>query len=86
MQRINNKCYIASHHITRKASMKRKSNSRSKIPTISLWNIDEEKTFDAVLFDAVAPLDMPQYKAHRKSHFVVGYCIKGSFKSYIDFP
>ena len=65
--------------------MKRGSISRNKIPTLSLWNIDDEKPFNVVLFNSIAPPDMPQYKAHKKSHFVIGYCVEGSFKSYINF-
>jgi len=65
--------------------MQRRFKSKSIIPTLSLWGIDQEKTFNAVLFESVPPEDMPQYKAHQKNHFVLTYCIEGSFKSFIDF-
>ena len=65
--------------------MPRKFKSKNIIPKISLWGIDEQTPFNAVLFDSIPPVDMPQYKVHQKNHFVLTYCIKGSFKSFIDF-
>ena len=65
--------------------MQKRFKTKSIIPKISLWGIDQEKTFNAVLFESVPPEDMPQYKAHQKNHFVLTYCIEGSFKSFIDF-
>jgi AraC-like DNA-binding protein len=65
--------------------MAKRFRSTSNIPKISLWNIDEARPFNAVLFESVAPAYMMQYKAHQKNHFVVSYSLKGSFKSYIDF-
>jgi AraC family transcriptional activator of pobA len=59
--------------------------SKSIIPKISLWNIADERPFNAFVFESVPPADMIQYKAHRKNHFVLSYSLKGSFKSYIDF-
>ena|SRR6478736_3871268 len=59
--------------------------SKSIIPKISLWNIADERPFNAFVFESIPPSDMIQYKAHQKKHFVVSYFLKGSFKSYIDF-
>ncbi len=65
--------------------MAKRFRSKSIIPKVSFWNIDDEKLFNAVLFESVAPADMMQYKAHRKNHFVVSYALAGSFRNYIDF-
>lgn len=65
--------------------MSKRFKSKSIIPRVSFWNIDDEKPFNAVLFDSVAPSDMMQYKAHQKNHFVVSYVLNGSFRSYLDF-
>ena len=51
--------------------MQKRFKTKSIIPTLSLWGIDQEKTFNAVLFESVPPDDMPQYKAHQKNHFVL---------------
>jgi AraC-like DNA-binding protein len=65
--------------------MAKRFKSKSIIPNVSFWNIDDEKPFNAVLFESVAPTDMLQYRAHRKNHFVVSYALAGSFRNYIDF-
>lgn len=65
--------------------MSKRFRSKSVIPKISLWNIADEKPFNAFVFEAIPPPDMPQYAAHQKSHFVVSYLLKGSFRNYIDF-
>ncbi len=65
--------------------MTRRYRSKSIIPKVSFWNINEEQPFNAVLFESTAPPDMMQYKAHQKNHFVVSYTLKGTFRSYIDF-
>ncbi len=65
--------------------MSKRFRSKSIIPKISLWNIDDERPFNAIVFEAVPPADMIQYKAHQKNHFVVSYALKGSFRNYIDF-
>ena len=65
--------------------MSKRFRSKSIIPKISLWNIDDERPFNAIVFEAVPPTDMMQYKPHQKNHFVVSYTMKGMFKSYIDF-
>lgn len=65
--------------------MSKRFRSKSVIPKISFWNIDEEQPFNAVVFESTAPPDMMQYKAHQKNHFVISYTLKGSFRSYIDF-
>ena len=65
--------------------MSKRFRSKSVIPKISLWNIDEVRPFNAVVFESTPPADMIQYKAHQKNHFVVSYTMKGTFKSYIDF-
>jgi AraC-like DNA-binding protein len=65
--------------------MAKRFRSKSIIPKVSFWNIDDEKPFNAVLFETVAPPDMLQYRAHRKNHFVVSYSLAGSFRNYIDF-
>ncbi len=65
--------------------MSKRFKSKSIIPKISLWNIADERPFNAFVFESVPPSDMTQYKAHQKNHFVVSYSLKGSFKSYIDF-
>lgn len=65
--------------------MAKRFRSKSIIPKVSFWNIDDEKPFNAVLFESVAPTDMLQYRAHRKNHFVVSYALAGSFRNYIDF-
>ena len=65
--------------------MSKRFRSKSVIPKISLWNIDDERPFNAIVFEAVPPADMIQYKAHRKNHFVLSYALKGSFRNYIDF-
>lgn len=70
---------------TESKSMNKRYRSKSIIPRVSFWNINEEQPFNAVLFESSAPPDMMQYKAHQKNHFVVSYALKGSFKSYIDF-
>ena len=63
----------------------RKSKSRKRIPSISLWGIDGDHSFNALLFNGPPPDNLPQYKPHHKKHFVLAYCLEGSFKSYIDF-
>jgi len=65
--------------------MSRRFRSKSVIPKISLWNIADERPFNAFVFEAIPPPDMPQYAAHQKNHFVVSYLLKGSFRNYIDF-
>lgn len=65
--------------------MSKRFRSKSIIPKISLWNIEDSKPFNAFEFESVPPIDMPQYRAHQKNHFVISYTLKGSFKSYIDF-
>jgi len=65
--------------------MSKRFRSKSVIPKVSLWNIDETKPFNTILFESTPPADMIQYKAHQKNHFVVSYTMKGTFKSYIDF-
>ncbi len=65
--------------------MSKRFRSKSIIPKISLWNIDDERPFNALVFEAVPPADMMQYRAHKKNHFVVSYALKGSFRNYIDF-
>ena len=65
--------------------MAKRFRSKSIIPKISLWNIADDRPFNAFVFDSVPTADMAQFKAHQKNHFVVSYSIKGSFKSYIDF-
>ncbi len=65
--------------------MAKRFRSKSIIPKISLWNIADERPFNAFVFESIPPADMIQYKAHRKNHFVVSYSLKGSFRSYIDF-
>src|SRR6478735_2197917 len=65
--------------------MSKRFRSKSIIPKISLWNIADERPFNAFVFESIPPTDMTQYKAHQKNHFVVSYSLKGSFKSYIDF-
>lgn len=65
--------------------MSKRFKSKSIIPKISLWNIADERPFNAFVFEAVPPMDMTQYKAHQKTHFVASYSLKGSFRSYIDF-
>ncbi|MCU0358764.1 MAG: AraC family transcriptional regulator [Cyclobacteriaceae bacterium] len=65
--------------------MSKRHRSRSSIPRISLWNIDEERLFNAVWFESVPPADMMQYRAHQKNHFVLSYTVTGSFRNYIDF-
>lgn len=63
----------------------RKSKSKKKIPSLSLWGIDADNSFNALLFDGPPPENLPQYKPHHKKHFVLAYCMQGSFRSYIDF-
>ena len=65
--------------------MPRRFRSKSIIPKISLWSIEDSRPFNAFEFDSVPPADMPQYRAHTKNHFVVSYILKGSLRSYIDF-
>jgi len=65
--------------------MPKKFRSKSIIPKISLWNIADERPFNAFVFESVPPADMTQYSAHQKKHFVISYTVSGSFKSYIDF-
>ena len=65
--------------------MSKRFGSKSIIPKISLWNIADEKPFNAFVFESIPPTDMTQYKAHQKNHFVISYSITGSFRSYIDF-
>src|SRR6478735_7735361 len=65
--------------------MAKRFRSKSIIPKISLWNIADERPFNAFVFESIPPPDMTQFKAHQKNHFVVSYSLKGSFKSYIDF-
>lgn len=65
--------------------MTKRYRSKSIIPKVSFWNINEEQPFNAVLFESTAPTDMMQYKVHQKTHFVVSYALKGSFRSYLDF-
>ncbi|MDH4090884.1 MAG: AraC family transcriptional regulator [Cyclobacteriaceae bacterium] len=65
--------------------MQKRFRSKSTIPKISLWSIDGDKTFNVLLFDSIPLEYMPQYKAHQKNHFVLSYCLEGSFKSFIDF-
>jgi AraC family transcriptional activator of pobA len=65
--------------------MAKRFRSKSIIPKISLWNIADERPFNAFVFESVPPADMTQFKAHQKKHFVISYTLKGSFKSYIDF-
>jgi AraC-like DNA-binding protein len=65
--------------------MAKRFRSKSIIPKVSFWNIDDEKPFNAVLFESVAPADMLQYRVHRKNHFVMSYALAGSFRNYIDF-
>ena len=65
--------------------MAKRFRSKSTIPKISLWNIADDRPFNAFVFESIPPADMPQYRAHRKNHFVLTYCLQGSFKSYIDF-
>lgn len=65
--------------------MPKRFKSKSIIPKISLWNIADERPFNAFVLESVPPTDMTQYRAHQKNHFVVSYALEGSFKSYIDF-
>jgi len=65
--------------------MPKRFKSKSIIPKISLWNIADERPFNAFVYESIPPPDMIQYKAHRKKHFVLSYVLKGSIKSYIDF-
>ena len=65
--------------------MSKRFRSKSIIPKIALWNIADERPFNAFVFESIPPTDMTQYKAHRKNHFVISYSLKGSFKSYVDF-
>src|SRR6478735_7778895 len=65
--------------------MSKRFRSKSIIPKISLWNIADERPFNAFVFESVPPADMTQYKAHQKNHFVFSYSLNGSFKSYTDF-
>lgn len=65
--------------------MSKRFRAKSIIPKISLWNIGDERPFNAFVFESIPPTDMIQYKAHQKNHFVVSYSLKGSFRSYIDF-
>jgi AraC-like DNA-binding protein len=65
--------------------MAKRFRAKSIIPKISLWNIADERPFNAFVFESIPTADMAQYKAHQKNHFVVSYALKGSFKSYIDF-
>lgn len=65
--------------------MSKRFRSKSVIPKISLWNIADERPFNAFVFEAIPPPDMPQYAAHQKNHFVISYLLKGSFRNYIDF-
>jgi AraC family transcriptional regulator, transcriptional activator of pobA len=65
--------------------MSKRFGSKSVIPKISLWNIADERPFNAFVFESIPPTDMTQYKAHQKNHFVISYSITGSFRSYIDF-
>ena len=65
--------------------MSKRFRSKSIIPKISLWNIADERPFNAFVFESIPPTDMIQYRAHQKKHFVISYSLKGSFKNYIDF-
>jgi len=65
--------------------MAKRFRSKSIIPKISLWNIADERPFNAFVFESIPQMSLPQFKAHQKTHFVVSYALKGSFKSYIDF-
>ena len=65
--------------------MSKRFRSKSIIPKISLWNIGEDKPFNAFVFESIPPTDMLQYRAHQKNHFVVSYSLQGSFRNYIDF-
>lgn len=65
--------------------MAKRFRSKSIIPKISLWNITDDRPFNAFVFESEPQTSLPQFKAHRKNHFVVSYSLKGSFKNYIDF-
>ncbi|HEY5826219.1 MAG TPA: AraC family transcriptional regulator [Cyclobacteriaceae bacterium] len=65
--------------------MSERFRSKSVIPKVSLWNIADERPFNAFVFESIPPMDMIQYSAHQKNHFVISYCLKGSLRSYIDF-
>lgn len=65
--------------------MAKRFRSKSTIPKISLWNIADERPFNAFVFESIPQVSLPQFKAHQKNHFVISYALKGSFRSYIDF-
>ncbi len=65
--------------------MSKRFRSKSIIPKVSLWNIADERPFNAFVFESIMPTDMTQYRAHQKNHFVISYSLKGSFRSFIDF-
>jgi AraC family transcriptional regulator, transcriptional activator of pobA len=65
--------------------MAKRFRSKSIIPKVSLWNIADERSFNALVFESVPPMDMPQYRVHQKNHFVLGYTLEGTYRSFVDF-
>ncbi len=63
----------------------KKNKSKKEVPTISLWGIDDQHTFNAIHYNQFVPENLPQYTPHKKNHFVISFIVKGKLKSYVDF-